>query len=285
MTMLAVVTSSSSTLDSRVVLSVRNSYRTTSACRDLINEVIAWSFECMRNLACNTSISFLVIFFLGWINKVPLNSSYLQSLNFWVTISDLPGRGFHPECDPWGRPFSENYHSNRAQKANTRIAGRFHMVLDGVQGDADFIAAIFKLNRLMAGIYWTLIDCMVSWPHFLWIMIYPLEFSLLSMGLAFWRFVSTYPMLLSLQCCGSWSAWIFVYKLGPSSSVPRWVAWPIPAVSKLHGSQSTIRFYHCLYSLCLNLQPGWWLRKSLLPQMVQLLSLRLVVSAHGDSWL
>ena len=53
MTMLAVVTSSSSTLDSRLVLSVRNTHRTTVECRDLINEVIAWSFESMRNLAIN----------------------------------------------------------------------------------------------------------------------------------------------------------------------------------------------------------------------------------------
>ena len=68
-------------------------------------------------------------------------------------LSDLPGKGLHPECDPWGCSFSETYHPNRAQKANTRIAGRFHMVLDGVQGDADFIAAIFKLKRFMAGIF------------------------------------------------------------------------------------------------------------------------------------
>jgi hypothetical protein len=65
---------------------------------------------------------------------------------------DLTGKGRHPECDPWGQIFSENYHPQRARKANTRIAGRFHMVLDGIQGDADFIAAMFKLNRFTAGI-------------------------------------------------------------------------------------------------------------------------------------
>ena len=38
----------------------------------------------------------------------------------------------------------------RALKAGLPICGGWKFCLDGVQGDADFIAAIFNLNRTMA---------------------------------------------------------------------------------------------------------------------------------------
>lgn len=58
------------------------------------------------------------------------------------------GQGTFPYTDPWGRPFDESYFPDRLRVAGTRIAGQFTFVLDGVQGDADFIAHIFSLNRL-----------------------------------------------------------------------------------------------------------------------------------------
>ena len=50
MSLLAVVTSSSSTLDSRIALSVRNCNRTTAESRQIICTVIAWSFHSLRYL-------------------------------------------------------------------------------------------------------------------------------------------------------------------------------------------------------------------------------------------
>lgn len=32
-------------------------------------------------------------------------------------------------------------------RAGTRLAGPYHFLLDGIQGDADFIAALFALKR------------------------------------------------------------------------------------------------------------------------------------------
>ena len=64
-----------------------------------------------------------------------------------TVIARNSGLGIHPHCDPWGRAFSETYFPNRWRKAGSRLSGRFNYVLDGVQGDADFIAAVFSLNR------------------------------------------------------------------------------------------------------------------------------------------
>jgi hypothetical protein len=50
MSLLAVLGGSSSTLDSRLALSIRNSNRTSSEARTLICEVIAWSFDSLRTL-------------------------------------------------------------------------------------------------------------------------------------------------------------------------------------------------------------------------------------------
>ena len=38
---------------------------------------------------------------------------------------------------------------DRWEKAGTRIMGPWHAALDGCQGDADFIAHLFKLKRTM----------------------------------------------------------------------------------------------------------------------------------------
>lgn len=52
-TMLPLLGGTSSTLDTRLLLSVRNTTYTMSDCRDSILQVIAWSFECLRTLqAC-----------------------------------------------------------------------------------------------------------------------------------------------------------------------------------------------------------------------------------------
>ena len=54
-----------------------------------------------------------------------------------------------PEPDPWGRPFSMDYYPERALVANDDVAGPFRFVLDGIQGDADFVAAMFELKSAL----------------------------------------------------------------------------------------------------------------------------------------
>ena len=49
-TMLPILGMKSSTLDSRLLLAIRNTTYTTSDCRDLILETIAWSFDVLSNL-------------------------------------------------------------------------------------------------------------------------------------------------------------------------------------------------------------------------------------------
>ena len=58
-----------------------------------------------------------------------------------------PGCGVHPSSDPWGEPFSEAHHPHRMRLAGTRLSGPYCFALDGIQGDADFIAALFSLKR------------------------------------------------------------------------------------------------------------------------------------------
>lgn len=50
MTILPVLASNHSTLDSRILCSVRNTYKTTTECRRQILEVLAWSFKALRPL-------------------------------------------------------------------------------------------------------------------------------------------------------------------------------------------------------------------------------------------
>ena len=62
----------------------------------------------------------------------------------------MRGIGVHPSADPWGRDFNQDYYPRRFDKAGTRISGDFTYALDGIQGDADFVAAIFNLQRYLA---------------------------------------------------------------------------------------------------------------------------------------
>ena len=70
-------------------------------------------------------------------------------------FSDLcvwQGLGIYPSSDPWGRPFTEEYYPERMKQAGLALCGSFKYILDGIQGDADFVAAMFLLNRPMATI-------------------------------------------------------------------------------------------------------------------------------------
>lgn len=61
MSLLAVVTGSSSTLDSRVALSVRNCNQTSPEARKLICDVVAWSFDSLRSLVQSFNLRWIAI--------------------------------------------------------------------------------------------------------------------------------------------------------------------------------------------------------------------------------
>lgn len=57
------------------------------------------------------------------------------------------GIGRFPSCDPWGQPFSKQYYPHRMALANQRIAGDYVAVLEGIQGDQDYIRILFSPER------------------------------------------------------------------------------------------------------------------------------------------
>ena len=156
MTLLPCLCCSSSTLDSRIAISIRNSNKTTVEARHKILEVLAWSFEALRIWDL---ISF-TFFYCGIFWLKPIISSddpriydphpNPELLPFTKLHRQYSGRGEHPHQDPWGEPFTEAYYPERKLLAGSRLSGRYNYVLDGIQGDADFVAALFSLNRILA---------------------------------------------------------------------------------------------------------------------------------------
>ena len=70
-----------------------------------------------------------------------------------VPSETLPtGLGRHPREDPFGVPFGKDHYPDRWEKAGSRLAGPYTFVLDGIQGDQDFVAALFSLKRTPADI-------------------------------------------------------------------------------------------------------------------------------------
>ncbi|CAL1130239.1 unnamed protein product [Cladocopium goreaui] len=58
--------------------------------------------------------------------------------------------GKYPRCDPWGRPFTAQYHPHRMRLAGKRIAGNYVGVLEAFQGDQDFIRILFSPSRFFS---------------------------------------------------------------------------------------------------------------------------------------
>ena len=76
-------------------------------------------------------------------------NAFATCLKAFILIKANLGWGEHPSHDPWGRAFGPSYCAGRFAKAGSRIAGPYYGVFDGVQGDADFVAHLFKLKRLL----------------------------------------------------------------------------------------------------------------------------------------
>ena len=82
-----------------------------------------------------------------WWFVLTLNSPNASVHNFFGFSFPTQGLGKHPHEDPWGEKFSEDYCPERFLRAGTALAGPFTFILDGIQGDADFIASLFTLQR------------------------------------------------------------------------------------------------------------------------------------------
>lgn len=67
-------------------------------------------------------------------------------------VRECLGDGRHPHVDPWGKEFDDGYEPARAARAGELICGPYRVVLDGIQGDADFIAHTFQLTRRSAAL-------------------------------------------------------------------------------------------------------------------------------------
>ena len=56
------------------------------------------------------------------------------------------GTGTYPHVDPWGQNFKDRH---RSALSGQRIAGDYVAVLEGVQGDQDFIRILFSPSRFL----------------------------------------------------------------------------------------------------------------------------------------
>lgn len=57
------------------------------------------------------------------------------------------GTGRYPSHDPWNKPFSKEYCKSRWMLSGQPIADGYVSILDGVQGDQDFIRILFNPSR------------------------------------------------------------------------------------------------------------------------------------------
>ena len=57
------------------------------------------------------------------------------------------GDGRYPAEDPWGHRFSSSYYPHRAGIAGQPIAAGFRAVVDGFQGDQEWVKKMFSLTR------------------------------------------------------------------------------------------------------------------------------------------
>ena len=74
----------------------------------------------------------------------------------------LKGTGVFPAADPWGKEFTREYHRKRFEVAGQKICGQFRVVLDGIQGDQDYIRVLLKPSRFLKNMMRCVL-CLI-WP-------------------------------------------------------------------------------------------------------------------------
>ena len=96
--------------------------------RTKILQAIAWSFQVLRTFHAQFEL-------------------LDNSVNHPAASICHPGTGIYPAKDPWNRTFDGGYFPRRAAKAGKKIAGQFVAVLEGIQGDQDYIRILFQPER------------------------------------------------------------------------------------------------------------------------------------------
>ena len=103
------------------------------------------SLELRSNAILGCQFIYLYVYFVN----VFLWEWEVKSPCLVFQILEHTGLGKHPHEDPWSKPFSKTYCPDRLKLAGSALAGPFTFVLDGIQGDADFVASLFSLKRVL----------------------------------------------------------------------------------------------------------------------------------------
>lgn len=69
-----------------------------------------------------------------------------------LQIDLIPGAGLWPSTDWNGKPFSPSHYPRWHKLAGTELAGGWRGILDGIQGDQDFLHKVFHFKRFMANV-------------------------------------------------------------------------------------------------------------------------------------
>lgn len=69
-----------------------------------------------------------------------------------LQIDLIPGAGIWPSHDWNGKPFSPSHYPRWHKLAGTELAGGWRGILDGIQGDQDFLHKVFHFKRFMANV-------------------------------------------------------------------------------------------------------------------------------------
>ena len=95
-------------------------------------------------MCCTGKSMHLLIFMCIYIYSPPLQDFLLLQL---INYTRAQGKGAWPSRDPWGVPFSENYHPARAALAGQDLASGWRAVFAGMQGDQEFLHKLFRFQR------------------------------------------------------------------------------------------------------------------------------------------
>lgn len=97
--------------------------------------ILVWSFNALSSLAISLCL---------WIKFSSPAKPFGKKR---LCISPNLGTGLWPTCDWNGKPFSEKHYPKWYQLGRTELCGGWRGVLDGVQGDQDFLHKLFRFQR------------------------------------------------------------------------------------------------------------------------------------------